>query len=461
MFCNSCGAKNVAESNFCRQCGRKMDKQSAPKISEEAFDRALPEDEQVTALLERAYRRRKENDLVGAIAICNEVLQLRPESTTAHGILGQLYEQNGEREKAVEQYERVLKLNPGSIADRVKLDDLREGVARPDTRNRGKSQVVIVDPNGAPLRALMIWGIGLCAVLILTGAALAVAFSRHDTQQANNQNGSYPTKQVSLDGQNSRANSGADEAGSGRSSTQSASSAPAGSGFGSSAYNPQYGFPAIQYTAPPPVYVYPQAPSPHPGLQVAKNNSAGTSPSRPVKTVVPPERDFSDADRNSERIHLNVTEGSDPANDGHNIPVPNASHDQLNARPGPNQGPDSSGKIVVRPHQGSTDASASFTPSAESAALMAVADEKLRKLDYAGAIIAFGKALAGANDETAYVWQQMGECYRNMNQNKNATSCYEHGRDEYNKLIKAGRQVEHATTGLKICENGIKICGSE
>ena len=105
MFCSSCGSKNAAESNFCRKCGLKLEALPSAKISEEEFDRAMPEDEQVAALLELAYRRRKESDVAGAIGLCKEVLALRPDSTTAHGLLGQLYEQTGDRDKAVEQYE--------------------------------------------------------------------------------------------------------------------------------------------------------------------------------------------------------------------------------------------------------------------------------------------------------------------------------------------------------------------
>src|SRR3954468_21875645 len=87
MFCTDCGAKNVAESNFCRQCGHKLEKTS-PKISEEAFDRALPEEEQVSALLERAYRLRKAGDLAAAAALCEDALLLKPDSTSAHSLRG-------------------------------------------------------------------------------------------------------------------------------------------------------------------------------------------------------------------------------------------------------------------------------------------------------------------------------------------------------------------------------------
>src|SRR5262245_48764648 len=125
MFCTACGIKNADDSNFCRQCGHALERPAAHSVSEEAFERALPEEEQVGALLERAYRLRKAGNVPGAIALCEEALRLRPDSTSAHSLLGQLYELEGERDLAVREYERVLQLNPGSIADRVKLDALR------------------------------------------------------------------------------------------------------------------------------------------------------------------------------------------------------------------------------------------------------------------------------------------------------------------------------------------------
>src|SRR5439155_1538329 len=87
MYCTACGAKNAAESNFCRQCGQQLDR-TPPKISEEDFDRALPAEEQLSALLDRAYRLRKTGDLATAVALCEEALRLNPDSTSAHSLRG-------------------------------------------------------------------------------------------------------------------------------------------------------------------------------------------------------------------------------------------------------------------------------------------------------------------------------------------------------------------------------------
>ena len=93
--------------------------------------------------------------------------------------------------------------------------------------------------------------------------------------------------------------------------------------------------------------------------------------------------------------------------------------------------------------------------------MISVGLDKLNKMDYAGAIFAFKKALGGANDEAAYVYAQMGECYRNSNENRNATAMYARAVQAYRKLITDGRQIDKANEGIRLCENGIKLCSSE
>jgi Tfp pilus assembly protein PilF len=469
MFCSSCGNKNAADSNFCRQCGRKLDRASSPKISEEAFDRALPEAEQVTALLERAYRLRKANDLPGAIALCNEVLDIRPDSTTAHGLLGQLYEQNGERDRAVEQYERVLQLNPGSIADRVKLDDLRNGSPRPQQTRNIMPKVVIVDPNGAPLRGVIAWGaVALAALLILSGAALAIVFNRHNPEkQADARTFGYPPKTNRTDERTATSESrpgGTVATGSrGPNGGGQGAAISTGSGFSAANNGPTYGFPApaIQYGGPP-VMVFP----PQGGVQrqpVSSPSAPSGGARRTLKTGTPPERVPTDGDiQDSQRVVLNVSDGSN-GGDAHNptirISKPNAG--APGSKPGSNPAPDPGSSMKIREHPGAVDNSNATAPTSESNAMIAVGQEKLNKMDYSGAIIAFGKALGGANDEIGYVYQKMAESYQALNENKSALSMYEKARDEYKKLMTAGRQIDRATEGIRVCQNGITICSKE
>src|SRR5579871_1098194 len=184
MFCTACGTKNGSDSNYCKQCGQKLEKFVPSKISEEDFDRALPENERVTALLERAYRARKEDNRIEAIRLCEEALLLHPDSTTAHSLLGQLYEQGGEREQAIREYTRVLELNPGSIADRVKLDQLREGAILAPPHKSPASQVVLMNrPGPSSVSPGARWTASFlgAGALILLGGWLGLQWHAHDT----------------------------------------------------------------------------------------------------------------------------------------------------------------------------------------------------------------------------------------------------------------------------------------
>ena len=180
MFCTSCGTKNATDSNFCRQCGSKLEKLSASKISPDDFERALPEDEQTMALLERAYGLRKSGDLDGAVALCEQSLRLRSDSTSTHSLLGQLYEEQGNRVAAIGEYERVLALNPGSIADRVKLDELRARENGIGSEGRPHARVLMSDSHRSPVfDTSRFTSVGVTVGLLVLGGLVAMQFRPH------------------------------------------------------------------------------------------------------------------------------------------------------------------------------------------------------------------------------------------------------------------------------------------
>lgn len=179
MFCSSCGTRNGTDSNFCKQCGIRLDKSVPVKIDPDDFERALPDEEHVSALLERAYQRRKEGDIEGAISLCVEALHLPIESTSAHSLLGQLYEEQGNREAAIHEYERVLTLNPASIADRVKLDQLRSG----DSPHTGRTTRVSLsnDHNSNPFDLSRITAVSVPIVLVLLGGVITLLIMQRNS----------------------------------------------------------------------------------------------------------------------------------------------------------------------------------------------------------------------------------------------------------------------------------------
>ena len=186
MFCTACGTKNSQESNFCKQCGQRIEKPTT-RFSEEEFNRSLPDNDQVGALMERAYALRLAGDFAGASALCEQALKLHPDSASAHSLLGQIYEQQGDTAKAIGEYETVLAHNPASIADRVKLDQLRDG----DPKPAKVPQVVVTHPTpNSPPNIFAMIGVG--AALILVGAIAANQMRPAATTPTNDANRLMP-----------------------------------------------------------------------------------------------------------------------------------------------------------------------------------------------------------------------------------------------------------------------------
>jgi len=78
--------------------------------------------------------------------------------------------------------------------------------------------------------------------------------------------------------------------------------------------------------------------------------------------------------------------------------------------------------------------------------------------DYRTAIREYLKALDGAGDDAAIIYQQIGLCYQRLGENDSAIANYNNAIAEYRRLIAAGRNAESANRGIKICETAIRAC---
>ena len=131
MYCTDCGTTNTVDSKYCKECGEKINDgyrtmmlsvtDLPPGISEEATDA-------LTRLLDMAFWHNEAGNVAAAITASEAALALNPNSTTAHSLLGTLYEKQRDDARAIEHFEAVLALNPDSAADRTKLEQLRRGV---------------------------------------------------------------------------------------------------------------------------------------------------------------------------------------------------------------------------------------------------------------------------------------------------------------------------------------------
>ncbi len=129
--CGECGTRNTADSKYCKECGAKI-QEDRPAVVLSESDRAAvaeaPGQERLAKLLDMAFWHNEAGNAEAAILACEAALVIHPHCTTAHSLLGSLYEKKGDDDKAALHFETVVALNPDSAADQTKLEQLRRGV---------------------------------------------------------------------------------------------------------------------------------------------------------------------------------------------------------------------------------------------------------------------------------------------------------------------------------------------
>ncbi len=475
MFCTSCGVKNAADSLFCKRCGHKLESDTAgtaavnPDISlndrssvssvpsENSYSATdFPVDEQISALLERAYQQRQKGNPNAAVALCRDALRLRPESTSAHSLLGQLFEAAGDYTGAVSEYERVLELNPGSVADRVKLEELRSKSSVLPLRRDRTSGVHFTDDrhsSGGTTRILTAVGGG--AILMMLGGILALLFSQRSGSAVHGTANPSPSNQSNQTIASGASNGTAfqntlKQDGTQTSNTGIASAIPASgasTGTTSTAFGSPFD-PPIIYTAPlPNRAVEPQSRTPR--LRDFPAASVKT-PTITKSTVAPDEN----------RVVLEDKDVIDHGSGSVTIRVPG---DKSGGKTDSKSRSDAPGKddhVIVETDPKKGGAFTSSAASAEALTQMLAGDERKRQKDFVGAIKAYSTALRSAGDDAGYIRQQIGRCYALHGDNTSAVSSYERAIAEYDRLIAAGRQVEQAQNGKRVCEKAIKTCSN-
>ncbi len=131
MYCQDCNTGNTVDSKYCKECGAKINsgyRTMMLSIQDLPLHQSDEDVEKLTRLLDMAFWHNQAGNQDAAITACEAALALNPNSTTAHSLLGTLYEKTGHDDKAIRHFEAVLSLNPESQADAAKLDQLRRGV---------------------------------------------------------------------------------------------------------------------------------------------------------------------------------------------------------------------------------------------------------------------------------------------------------------------------------------------
>ena len=458
MFCTQCGTRNPDDANFCQKCGRTTGRAARPLDDSEFSMLQQPED-RVGDLLAIAFRRREQGDIDGAIRACAGALQVLPESTSAHSLMGMLFEAQGEREKAITEFERVLALNPGSIADREKLEQLRDSTTaitpRKITSSQSKRTSLFDSPAGAAAAAVIVF------MLVLSVGVWAV-MTRDKGRAVQKLHGSGPmpnpvaaSTQVNQQPQMNQAqafNNGW-PVGVNPNAPQANQNAPA-----AATQNP----PAPQNQA---VTQNPPAPAPpvggsnsterlptfRRGIGPASINSPPAKIlSTPVLTAFPRENDNT--------VLLPERNGLSTSELG---PGPNVGRVGSES---PRSNPGSKIEIVVSQDNGNstapgTPATSSQQPSnssMDSRSRRAMAHQAQLGGDYRRAVREYLKALDGAGDDTASIHQQIGICYQRLDDKESAKTHYNDAIAAYKQLIAAGKNVESAQSGIRACERSLR-----
>jgi len=145
---------------------------------------------EVYALLAQANLLRMRGHWEEAVDNCMAALRLAPDSPSAQSLLGDIYENQGRFDDAVQWYRMALDANPDSPADRLKLDRLlrTQTASRPDRRAVPPDAAVPapVAPASPFWRKLtqdpeksLRYGAVLAAVLVSLVVALAFAAAHH------------------------------------------------------------------------------------------------------------------------------------------------------------------------------------------------------------------------------------------------------------------------------------------
>jgi tetratricopeptide (TPR) repeat protein len=408
MYCTRCGTNNAKTSKFCRECGRKLeagipesetwrdDKEKSP--AEQAVETAKLGD-----ILFQAFQDVEAGKLDQALTLCQEALRLNSESTAGHSLLAMVFEKRGDLNAALRHYDRVVALNPRSVADREKRDDLRHRLREAEAEPSIFQTVWkgYLEKAGPFLESKRPWPQAIGAFL-LTFLVLMMFWPKSPSQpQVSQQPNQTPMGQPS---QTPPAEN------------YSQQPAPSGRDLPFAGGGTEQQPPESTYT-PPPSNAPAQAVSP------------SAPPRKTVTRTVP---------QPTPRLYL--------------PPISVEARPRAEAvRPAPTPAP-------VRPptNSGTVTISRSNPPARPAQEDPATKARRLQLSgDYDGAITAYRQALGGNNQ--GQVYQQIATCYQRLGRSKDAVTNYQSAIKSYDQQIASGNNAEDAQRGKRSSELGLKV----
>lgn len=447
MYCVQCGTKNPEDARFCKQCGRRMEPPtedqagkpaevettSAPSVAPAPSPAELVPDPEARyrELMAQAFRHYARGEYEPARDACHDALDLRADMAEAHALLSTIYERMGDIEKAIEERERVLELNPASLADREKLDALRSGIVR-----TGQMRIMSVreypgnfwdSPAGAAVAA-----IAATIVVIIIGYAI-ISYREGRNHAAG------PTESVA---QNTVPQ------------TSAGSTANAGPAM-SPAFSGAPPAPQVQQSQQ-------QQPPMQPSMQGMRQNSGSQQPAMPPLQLRP------------EQQPLEPSAGPPGTNTGGTFFDPGQPTNSGAPPPAQTKPPDGAGsssssspgriEIVVAPQgDGGANPSPNAPPNVSGADMESRNNAEIaRNLQTAGryreAAQAWERALAGSGANAPRYHQMAALCYQRIGDKANARRHYSEAIRGYRDATAQGADKDATAQAIQACEAGLKLC---
>ncbi len=169
-ICDRCHSPLDRNATVCPDCGAYF----------AGVERASTMSSKFDADLAKANLLRMRADYRKAEEICIGILKTYPNSAATHTLLGDIYSDQGLLEQAAQWYELSLDLDPSSLADKQKLDDVREQMHERD-------HISSVEQLGLPERhnSQKVWNIGIAAVILVAAVGLGYAIRSGRMASAN------------------------------------------------------------------------------------------------------------------------------------------------------------------------------------------------------------------------------------------------------------------------------------
>lgn len=426
MQCSKCKTVNEDDSRFCKRCGQYL------YHSDSKQDEKPDEQIRVGELIYAAYKHKESGRIDEAILACQGALTLNEQSTSAHTLLASLYEDRGDINLAIDEYRKVLKIEPdnNSIKEKIAYLDniLLEPVIEPGF---SRFDIEALRPHLPAITAvgalLLVLLIGFIIIKISSGgsstrnlerAPQSSGQSQQQTQQyqqpnpAYQQQPSYPT-QEQIDNPN----------------------------------------PQVAQPQTPAAATTQQQPNPAPSNNPVRTNERRGIPSVPLPRIVQP---TAIVPRNPSvispvyPIQANNTNGSPVI-----VPVDENAGQPRTKYPEPPK--------INQPSVVYTSPTVTTTkPNPSTAVIQPVQDPEEHAMQLQGsgkyndAINAYQSVLKKTSDK-GRIYQQLALSYQRTGKYPQAIDSYRKAIQAYKEQLSAGRDASEVQRDIRACETGIQV----